>query len=126
MTGEIALIENGKRTASVRAAEPTELCFLTKHDFQELLDNNPGVREKILKVVAERKERDAKRKAEEEAKAKLEAEMAAAAKLSKDLSSNKSTASRSGSVLSTPSRFGTGVRSVVGKLKANRYIPPVE
>lgn len=62
------MIENGKRTASVRSPESTELCFLTKTAFEELLTNNPDVRQKLLMVVAEKKEKDAQRKIEDDAK----------------------------------------------------------
>ncbi|KAJ3341509.1 Kinesin-like protein kif27 [Gonapodya sp. JEL0774] len=60
--GEIALLENTKRTASVRAASLTELCVLTKADFEEIVNVHPGIREKMGKVVEERKEADRKRK----------------------------------------------------------------
>ncbi len=73
-SGEIALLEQGKRTASVRAAEPTELCMLSKSSFKELVDSNPDIHRKIMQVVQERKERDAKRKADEEAKKKADEE----------------------------------------------------
>ncbi|KXS21244.1 hypothetical protein M427DRAFT_66001 [Gonapodya prolifera JEL478] len=60
--GEIALLENSKRTASVRAASLTELCVLTKVDFDIIVTAHPGIREKMHKVVNERKEADRKRK----------------------------------------------------------------
>ncbi len=59
------MLENGRRTASVRATENTDLCFLTKEDFDAVLYLFPSVNEKITAVANERKERDIKRKQEE-------------------------------------------------------------
>src|SRR5574342_1193971 len=39
--GELALVEDAPRVASVDALEETALLVITKHDFQELLMNNP-------------------------------------------------------------------------------------
>ncbi|KAJ3295540.1 hypothetical protein HK104_002556 [Borealophlyctis nickersoniae] len=62
--GEIALLENCKRTASVRAAVNTDLCFLSRSDFEDLLNAYPIAREQIMRTVEERKEADRKRAAE--------------------------------------------------------------
>ncbi|KAJ3180367.1 hypothetical protein HDU85_004072 [Gaertneriomyces sp. JEL0708] len=78
--GEIALLENCKRTASVRAATtPTDLCYLSRRDFEAILSSYPGVAAQIRAAVAERKENDRQR-AEVEAKAKALAAEAEAQK----------------------------------------------
>ncbi|KAJ3337278.1 hypothetical protein HDU93_001365 [Gonapodya sp. JEL0774] len=67
--GEIALMENIKRTASIRAIAQTELAVLTREDFDAILASRPSVREQILKYVEEKKEQDRRRRAEQEREA---------------------------------------------------------
>ncbi|KXS22302.1 hypothetical protein M427DRAFT_65314 [Gonapodya prolifera JEL478] len=62
--GEIALMENIKRTASIRAIAQTELAVLTREDFDAILASRPSIREQIVKYVEEKKEQDKKRRAE--------------------------------------------------------------
>lgn len=45
--GEMALVSNKPRTATVRAAAPTEVVLLEKDRFNALLDQNPAVRSEI-------------------------------------------------------------------------------
>lgn len=52
--GEIALLEEVPRTASVTAAAPVRLFVLTRKDFRHLLDENPGVERKVLRALARR------------------------------------------------------------------------
>eukprot|EP00002_Diphylleia_rotans_P024912 TRINITY_DN491_c0_g1_i6.p2 TRINITY_DN491_c0_g1~~TRINITY_DN491_c0_g1_i6.p2 ORF type:complete len:324 (+),score=65.59 TRINITY_DN491_c0_g1_i6:1310-2281(+) len=52
--GEIAILTNATRTASVRAKEPCELFVLQKTDFDALLEQYPTVARKIQLVAQER------------------------------------------------------------------------
>jgi CRP/FNR family cyclic AMP-dependent transcriptional regulator len=52
--GEIALIEDVPRTATVTAETPVRLFVLTRKDFRHLLDENPGVERKVLRALARR------------------------------------------------------------------------
>ncbi len=52
--GETALLEKGKRTATVRAVEPTKLLALDTGDLQLLMDRNPEVGERIRRVAQQR------------------------------------------------------------------------
>eukprot|EP00002_Diphylleia_rotans_P011640 TRINITY_DN2294_c0_g1_i1.p1 TRINITY_DN2294_c0_g1~~TRINITY_DN2294_c0_g1_i1.p1 ORF type:complete len:293 (-),score=40.41 TRINITY_DN2294_c0_g1_i1:447-1325(-) len=52
--GEIAILTNATRTASVRAKESCELFVLQKKDFDSLLEQYPAVAEKISQVAQER------------------------------------------------------------------------
>jgi CRP/FNR family transcriptional regulator, cyclic AMP receptor protein len=52
--GEIALLEQVPRTATVTARTPLRFFVLTRRDFQQLLRDNPGVELKILRAVARR------------------------------------------------------------------------
>ena len=52
--GELALVEDAPRVASVDALEETELLVITKHDFQELMMNNPQMAVPIMRAVAAR------------------------------------------------------------------------
>jgi CRP/FNR family transcriptional regulator, cyclic AMP receptor protein len=52
--GEIALLEDVPRTATVTAETPLRLFVLTRRDFRHLLDENPGVERKVLRVLARR------------------------------------------------------------------------
>ena len=64
--GEIALLEDTRRTASVRAATETELCVLHKDNFTRILTAFPKASALIQKSIMERKEADRKRKEEAE------------------------------------------------------------
>ena len=52
--GEIALLEESPRTATVTADTPVRLFVLTRKDFRHLLDENPGVERKVLRALARR------------------------------------------------------------------------
>jgi CRP/FNR family transcriptional regulator, cyclic AMP receptor protein len=52
--GEIALIEEIPRTATVTAETPVCLFVLTRKDFRHLLDQNPSVERKLLRALARR------------------------------------------------------------------------
>jgi ABC-type multidrug transport system fused ATPase/permease subunit len=53
--GEIALIAQGPRTATVRALEPTELYALAQADFAELLEREPSVASVVAETVSKRR-----------------------------------------------------------------------
>ena len=52
--GEIALLEDVPRTATVTAETPLRLFVLTRRDFRHLLDEHPGVERKVLRALARR------------------------------------------------------------------------
>jgi CRP-like cAMP-binding protein len=52
--GEIALLEEMPRTATVKAETPVRLFVLTRKDFRHLLDENPSVERKVLRALARR------------------------------------------------------------------------
>lgn len=52
--GEIALINDTRRTATVTARTPIRCFVLTGRDFRRVLDENPAVERKVLRALAER------------------------------------------------------------------------
>jgi len=52
--GEIALLEDIPRTATVTAETRVRLFVLTRKDFRHLLDEHPGVERKVLRALARR------------------------------------------------------------------------
>jgi CRP/FNR family cyclic AMP-dependent transcriptional regulator len=52
--GEIALIEDVPRTATVTAETPVRLFVLTRKDFRHLLDEQPNVERKVMRALARR------------------------------------------------------------------------
>src|SRR5918992_6366789 len=52
--GEIALLEEVPRTATVKAKTPLRAFVLTRTDFLHLLEENPGVERKVMRALAKR------------------------------------------------------------------------
>ncbi len=52
--GEIALLEQVPRTATVTAKTPLRVFVLTSTDFHHLLEENPKVERKVLRTLAKR------------------------------------------------------------------------
>jgi CRP/FNR family transcriptional regulator, cyclic AMP receptor protein len=52
--GEIALISQIPRTATVTATSPIHALVVADHDFRTLLDRSPGTALKVLQALAER------------------------------------------------------------------------
>jgi CRP-like cAMP-binding protein len=52
--GEIALVTEMRRTATVTAETPVRLFLLTRRDFRAVLDRNPSVELKVLRALARR------------------------------------------------------------------------
>jgi CRP/FNR family transcriptional regulator, cyclic AMP receptor protein len=52
--GEIALLEQIPRTATVKAKTPLRVFVLTSKDFRHLLEESPNVERKVLRTLAKR------------------------------------------------------------------------
>ena len=52
--GEVALLTELPRTATVTAETPVRFFVLTRKDFRHLLDENPNVERKVLRALARR------------------------------------------------------------------------
>jgi CRP-like cAMP-binding protein len=52
--GELALLDGGPRTATVRAVTPMQLLVVDRSEFDELLDQAPSVARRMLVTLAER------------------------------------------------------------------------
>jgi CRP-like cAMP-binding protein len=52
--GEIALLAELRRTATVTADSPVRLFLLTRSHFLDLLDDSPNVKRKVLRALARR------------------------------------------------------------------------
>jgi CRP-like cAMP-binding protein len=53
--GEIALLEEDRRTATVIAEEPMRAIVMTRRDFREMQDEMPSVAAKIRQAVEDRR-----------------------------------------------------------------------
>ena len=52
--GEIALVSDEPRTATVRASSPVRALVVTERNFKRLLDEQPEIQRKVLTALAER------------------------------------------------------------------------
>ena len=52
--GEMALLTDAPRTASVRATSPVTVLRATRRGFSELLDTSPAIQRKVRKALADR------------------------------------------------------------------------
>lgn len=52
--GEISLLDEGPRTATVTAETPIRLLGLTSWVFRRMIEENPGVATKLLRIMAHR------------------------------------------------------------------------
>jgi CRP-like cAMP-binding protein len=52
--GEISLLEGGPRTATVSAATQMRLLALPQWAFKRIVEQNPSIASKLLKVMAQR------------------------------------------------------------------------
>jgi CRP/FNR family transcriptional regulator, cyclic AMP receptor protein len=52
--GEIALVHQGPRTATVKATAPVRALVVTERNFRRLLEESPEIQRKVLAALAER------------------------------------------------------------------------
>ncbi len=52
--GEIAVVTDSPRTATVRTTQPTHALVLTRRDFKTLMRNVPSIQLKVLEALARR------------------------------------------------------------------------
>jgi CRP/FNR family transcriptional regulator, cyclic AMP receptor protein len=52
--GEIALVHNAPRTATVKATSPVDALVVTERNFRRLLEKQPEIQRKVLAALAER------------------------------------------------------------------------
>ncbi|GAB4281652.1 MAG: hypothetical protein Kow0056_17230 [Coriobacteriia bacterium] len=52
--GEMSLLDNAPRSATIRALEPTTCVMLSSWDFKALLERNPSIAIRLLEVLSRR------------------------------------------------------------------------
>jgi CRP/FNR family transcriptional regulator, cyclic AMP receptor protein len=52
--GEIALVHDSPRTATVKASSPVRALVVTERNFKRLLEESPEIQRKVLSALAER------------------------------------------------------------------------
>ncbi|TMK77904.1 MAG: cyclic nucleotide-binding domain-containing protein [Actinobacteria bacterium] len=52
--GEIALVHNSPRTATVKATSPVRALVVTERNFRRLLEQSPEIQRKVMLALAER------------------------------------------------------------------------
>jgi len=52
--GELALLDDSTRSASVRTVEKSAFCIIYKEDFNRVLDEHPGIGRKLIRNLAQR------------------------------------------------------------------------
>lgn len=52
--GEMSLLDQAPRSATIRAVEPTECLMLSSWDFRALLESKPSIAVKLLEVLSRR------------------------------------------------------------------------
>ena len=52
--GEIALIHQSPRTATVKATSPVRALVITERNFRRLMTEQPEIQRKVLEALAER------------------------------------------------------------------------
>jgi CRP-like cAMP-binding protein len=52
--GEIALVHDSPRTATVKATSPVRALVVTERNFKRLLEESPEIQRKVLSALAER------------------------------------------------------------------------
>lgn len=52
--GEMSLLDQAPRSATIRAIEPTECLMLSSWDFKALLERHPSIAIKLLEVLSRR------------------------------------------------------------------------
>jgi ATP-binding cassette subfamily B protein len=65
--GEIALLYDAPRSATIRARTPVVLYSLNKDDFNDLLVSVPGLRERLETIISERAQKTAEQEARSDA-----------------------------------------------------------
>ena len=52
--GEMALLDQGQRSASIRCLQDSEFWAITRQDFQDLLDLHPALAKGVIRVLTSR------------------------------------------------------------------------
>ncbi|KNE70518.1 hypothetical protein AMAG_14642 [Allomyces macrogynus ATCC 38327] len=129
--GEVALLQDARRTATARTVGDTQLCVLRKDDFNAILKDHPDMAAHFERIVQERREADERRKQEAAERAREEALQARRKSVmlmrsTSKSSRRKSTARGSGILASLRSRasLGTGSSHATHDAEAAPAHPP--